>query len=79
MKEQVAIMLYEDASVPTCCRDRRYEPDDMKGWSVERGETIPLTEDGGGRLFAVVDHVEEQVHRDEDGRRYKIATVWTQD
>ena len=79
MKEQVSILLYEDAGIPTGCHDGRYEPDDMKGWNIERGETVPLSERDGGRLFGVVDHVEDEVHTDEDGRRYKIAVLWTQD
>ena len=79
MKEQTTIRLYEDPAVPTACDDARYEADDLKGWNVERGDTVPLTEREGGRLFAVIDHVEEQVHTDDDGHRYKTAVVWTQD
>jgi hypothetical protein len=79
VKEQVTLQLYEDPSVPTGCADRRYQPDDQQGWELSRGETIPLTEQGGGRLFAVVDEVRNEVHTDDEGRRYKIAVVWTQD
>ncbi|MEM7626360.1 MAG: hypothetical protein AAF333_12250 [Planctomycetota bacterium] len=79
MKEQVTIRLYEDPSVPSCCHAGRYEPDDLKGWDVGRGDTVPLTEKLGGRVFGVIDHVDDEVHTDEQDQRYKLAVLWTQD
>lgn len=79
MKEQVTILLYEDPAVPTACKEGRYQPDDLKGWNVDRGDSVPLTEVEGGRLFGVIDHVEEEIYTDDEGRQYKTAVVWTQD
>lgn len=79
MKEQITLRLYEDPSVPTCRHDGRYHPDDMQGWDLANGESVPLTEDGGGRVFAVIESVQNQVHTDEDDQRYKLAVAWIQD
>lgn len=79
MKEQITLRLYENPAVPTCRDGGRYHPDDMKGWDLSRGETIPLTEDNGGRVFGVIDSVEEEARTDEEGHRYKLAVAWIQD
>ncbi|MEO0515046.1 MAG: hypothetical protein AAF086_07105 [Planctomycetota bacterium] len=79
MKEQITLRLYEDPKVPTCRDGGRYHPDDLKGWDVSRGDTVPLTEDHGGRVFGVVDSVDDDIHTDQDGKRYKLASAWIQD
>ena len=79
MKEQITLRLYEAPSVPTCRDGGRYHPDDLKGWDVDRGDTVPLTEDHGGREFGVIDSVEDEPRSDEDGQRYKLAEAWIQD
>lgn len=79
MKEQITIRLYEDASVPTDRSGGRYHPDPIAGWDIDTGVTIPLTEDEGGRVFGIIDKVDPQPHEDEQGRRYRLATVWIQD
>lgn len=79
MKEQVTLRLYEDPNVPTCRDSGRYHPDDLKGWGVGNGDSVPLTEDHGGRVFAVIDKVADEIHTDDNGRRYKLATAWIQD
>ncbi len=78
MKEEITLRLFEDPAVPTCCHEGRYHPDDMKGWNVERGDMVALAETDGGRLFGIVDRVEDEIH-EQDGRRYKLAVLWTQD
>lgn len=79
MKEQTTIRLYEDPSVPTARHTGPYHPDPIKGWDVERGETIPLNEDIGGRVFGIIDHVDLEPHKDAQGNLYRIATLWIQD
>ncbi|MEM8738415.1 MAG: hypothetical protein AAGG38_08070 [Planctomycetota bacterium] len=79
MKEQVTIRLYEDPSVASCSHEGRFEPDGVTGWAMSTGETIPLTEKLGGRVFGIVETVEEEIHTDDEGRRYKLAILWTQD
>ncbi len=79
MKEQITLRLYEDPSVPTCRDGGRYHPDDLKGWDASRGDTVALSEDDGGRVFGVLDSIEEEVHTDDQGKRYKLASAWIQD
>lgn len=79
MKEPITLRLYEDPAVPTSGEGGRYQPDEMNGWDFSRGDTVPLTEDGGGRVFGVIDSVEDDVHTDDLGHRYKLATAWIQD
>lgn len=79
MKEQITLRLYEDPAVPTARHDGRYHPDPIEGWDVATGETIPLTEEDGGRVFGIIDKVDPQTHEDGQGHRYRIATAWIQD
>ena len=79
MKEQVTLRLYEDASVPSCCHAGRFEPDGVTGWDLSTGDTVPLTEKLGGRVFGIVEAVGDEVHADDEGHRYKLAVLWTQD
>lgn len=78
MKEQVTIRLFEDPTHPTERQGGRYQPDDLKGWQVDRGDTIALTEDDGGRVFGVVDSVGEP-QTGPDGKSFRLAVLWTQD
>lgn len=79
MKEQTTIRLYEDPAVPTARHAGRYHPEPLAGWDVDRGESIALTEDLGGRVFGIVDKVDPETHQDQAGHRYRLATVWIQD
>ena len=79
MKEQITIRLFENADVPAVRDAGRYHPEPIKGWDIDTGVTIPLTEDGGGRVFGVIDKVDTQIHLDDQGQRYRLATVWIQD
>lgn len=78
MKEQVTLRLYEDATLPAEKSGGRYQPDDLKGWEVERGDTVALTEDNGGRVFGVIDTIGE-AQTDANGKRFRLAVLWTQD
>lgn len=79
MKEQITLRLYEDPDVPTCRDGGRYHPDHLPGWDFGRGDSVPLTEDNGGRVFAVLDSVDDEIHTDDGGKRYKLAVAWIQD
>lgn len=79
MKEQITLRLYQDPAVPTANNGGRYHPDPINGWDIDTGVTIPLTEDGGGRVFGIIDKVDPATHEDDQGRSYRIATVWIQD
>ena len=79
MKERITLRLYEDPSTPVACEDARYTADQKHGGGAyERGDTVPLDEREGGRLFGVIDEVGDEVKHDEAGR-YRTAVVWTQD
>ena len=79
MKEQITVRLYEDAQRDAGCEHARYVIDPgVRGWDHDRGATLPLTEREGGRVFAVIDEVRDEVHEDDQGR-YKLAVAWTQD
>jgi len=79
MKEQITIRLFEDGSVPTARDSGHYHPEPVEGWDVATGDTIPLTEDDGGRVFGIVDKIDPETHKDDQGNRYRLATVWIQD
>lgn len=70
--------LYEADNACAGCDHARYTVDGVRGWGHGRGDTLPLTEKDGGRVFAVIDRVEDEVHEDETGL-FKLAVAWTQD
>ncbi|BAM02731.1 hypothetical protein [Phycisphaera mikurensis] len=79
MKEQITLRLYDDPATPPACDDRRYRADPKAGGAAyERGDTIGLDEREGGRLFGVIDRVDDEVLTDESGS-YRLAWIWTQD
>lgn len=79
MKEQITLRLYEDCNQCAAGQAGRYKPDEtVKGWDYQRGETIPVVDDGGGFLYAVIDHIANETSEDEQGK-YRVATAWTQD
>ena len=78
MKMQVTVRLYEDAQHNTV-QPGRFIPDADQSWEVERGETIGLNETDGGRVFAVVDEADQQIHSSDAGKRYRLVTAWIQD
>lgn len=79
MKEQVTVRLYDDPERCLHCEDARYVADPAsKGGAWERGDTVALDERNGGRIFGVIDRVEDEKRSDEHGA-YRLATVWTQD
>ncbi len=79
MKEQITIRVFEDPTVPTARVSGRYFPEQIEGWDVDTGVTIPLIEENAGRLFGIIDKVDPQPHEDDQGHRYRTATVWIQD
>jgi hypothetical protein len=79
MKEQITIRLFEDDTVPTTRDSGRYHPEPIKSWDVDTGVTIALTEENGGRVFGIIDKVDPQPREDDQGHRYRTATVWIQD
>lgn len=79
MKEQVTVRLYDDPERSIHCESARYVADPhIGGKGLGRGDTVPLDERDGGRVFGVIDQVETQLRTDEHGP-YRVATVWTQD
>jgi hypothetical protein len=79
MKEEVTLRLYADANTCVGCDHLRYTVDpSVKGWNHDRGDTLAVQDAGGGHLYAVIDHVKDEVHEDRAGR-YKFAVAWTQD
>ena len=79
MKEEITLRLYEDQGTRAQRHAGRYEPaEEVCGWNYDTGVTIPIEEQEGGHLFAVLDKIDEQVHEDDTGR-YRIATAWVQD
>ena len=79
MKEQVPVRLYDDPDRSAHSEDARYTADpEVRGGAYERGDTVALDERDGGRLFGVIDHIDDKKQEDEHGG-YRIASVWTQD
>ena len=80
MKEEITLRLYENPTeAPACSVCGRYTPDGGAGWSLSQGETLPLSEKLGGRVFGVIESVADEVHTDDRGRTYKLAVAWIQD
>ena len=79
MKEKITVRLYQSPDAPAACDSARFHVDPaVRGWDHGTGDTLALDEKAGGRVFAVIDHVETDVHEDACGP-YRLATVWTQD
>ncbi len=79
MKEKVTIRLYEDPARRACSELDQYCPGEkVTGWDFQRGQQIELMERQGGFLMATVDHIDDEILRDQTGR-YKLAEVWTLD
>lgn len=80
MKEEITLRLYENPTdAPACSACGRYTPDGDAGWSLTNGDTLPLSERLGGRVFAVIESVDNAVHTDDEDRPYKLAVAWIQD
>jgi len=79
MKERITLRLYQDPAQQARHDSGAYHPsDDVCGWDYDRGDQVPITDSGGGFLFAVIDHIDRTVRADDTGP-YKLATAWTQD
>jgi hypothetical protein len=79
MKEQITLRIYEAEGRAPVCDTGRYQPDPIDAGALDTGVTIGLTDEGGGRVFGIIDKVDPHAHEDDRGHRYRLVTAWVQD
>lgn len=79
MKEQVTVRVCDAPERRLHWENARVGVDpEISGGACDRGDTLPLNERNGGRLFGVIDPIDAERRSDEHGAS-RLASVWMRD